>query len=164
MKSPAYYDGTAWQTLLSTGNGGGIDPNADSIVYRTGPNNASLTGGNFRVESISLGGAVGEERSIATVAVPLHINSINLQKQFMLNIPISGQLEVLVYKRGATTASYMYKFTNTTILATSNSFVENQLSGSVSYTISADKISYRDVANNISFGWSYVAPLGLTIY
>jgi len=163
-KSPAFYDGTKWQTLLSTGNSGAIDPNADSIVYQIGPNNAGLSGGWFKVSSLNMGGTVGEDRATANVTIPWHINAINLQKRFMQTLAISGQLEILVFKRGAPAASYAYKFTNTSIVATSNSFAENELSSAISYTIKADKMSYKDVVNNISFGWSYVSPVGLTTY
>ena len=161
-KSPAFYDGTSWQTLLNTANdfGGGTD----SIVCQFGPNNASLTGGYFPVESIFLGGSAGEDRFTTSIVMPRNINTINLQKQFMLNSSISGQLEVLVYKKGASTASYTYKFTNTKIVANTFAHSQDNLPTSVAYYITADKLGYKDVANNISFGWSYVSPVGLTTY
>ncbi len=162
-KAPAFYDGTAWQTLLNTANA--FNPNTDSIVYGIGPNSATLAAGPFPVESIQLGGSGGEDRFATQISIPLHINSIGLQKQFMLKTPLSGQLEVRIFKRGATTASYMYKFTNLTIVANSFGFSDNNLSQSVTYVITCDKISYKDVANNISFGWNYAgSPLGLTTY
>ncbi|MES2774436.1 MAG: hypothetical protein V4722_09640 [Bacteroidota bacterium] len=163
-KRPTFHNGTSWKSMARLEGTNTIDPNADSIVYFIGPNSAGLAAGPFPVESFATGGSAGEERFTANIVVPWHINSIGLQKQFMQKTILTGQLEVRIFKRGAATASYTYKFTNLTILANSFGHSDAGLPPGIAYSIWADKLSYKDVVNNSSFGWSYVAPMGLTTY
>ncbi len=163
-KTPAFHNGTTWQSMARLEGTNAIDPNADSIVYALISNNAGLAAGPFPLESLSMGGSSGEDKLTASLAIPFHINSIGLQKLFMQKATVTGELEVRIFKRGATTASYTYKFKNFEILANSFGHSTGNLTPSISYTMWAEKLSYKDVANNISFGWSYVAPVGLTTY
>ncbi|MES2774435.1 MAG: LamG domain-containing protein [Bacteroidota bacterium] len=163
-REPAFHNGSSWQSFLNPDNSNVIDPNSDSIVYVIGPNNAGLAAGPFRVQDIQLGGSFPEPISVSNIVIPFHLNSIGLQKQLMQETTITGEMEVRVFKKGSPAARYTYKFTDVTILASSFGNSTGSLAQSVSYTIKANKMSYKDVVNNISFGWRYVAPVGLTTY
>ncbi|MEO7312811.1 MAG: hypothetical protein ABIX01_20675 [Chitinophagaceae bacterium] len=74
-------------------------------------------------------------------------------------------MEVLIYKRGATTPSFSHKFTNITILANSSGFATGYPSQSISFAIQADILGYKDWVNGTSFGWSYLTtPPSLVAY
>jgi|GEM_PF-1027939 len=163
-KTPTFHNGVTWKSMARLEGTNAIDPNADSIVYTLLNNTSILATGIFPVESLSTGGSSGEDRFVASLTIPYHINSINLQKYLMQKASIPTDMEVLIYKRGASTPSYTYKFKNPAILANSFGHSTGSLTPTLAYTIWADKISYKDVANNMSFGWSYVSPLGLTTY
>jgi hypothetical protein len=163
-RTPTFHNGTTWRSMARLDNTNTVDANADSIVYTLLNNTSILAAGPFQMESLSMGGSTGEEKLTANITIPYHINSVNMQKIFMQKIPVAAEMEVRIYKRGVATPSYTYKFKNFSILANSFGHSNGNLTPSLSYTIWADKLSYKDVVNNISFGWSYISPIGLTTY
>jgi hypothetical protein len=151
-KAPAFHNGTAWQTLSSLNT---VVANADSIVYTIGSANGFIAG-TYRLENIATGGSQGEDKLTANLTIPIHANTLQFQKIFFQKLKTTGALEVLVYKKGGTTPIFSHKFTNITVLALSSGFTTGSPSQSVSYTIQADILGYKDWVNGSSFGWSYL--------
>lgn len=154
-KTPTFHNGAAWQTL---GSLNAAVPNADSIVYTIGSANGFVAG-TYRLENIATGGSAGEDRLVANLTIPIHANTLQFQKIFFQKLKTTGPLEVLIYKKGGTTPIFSHKFTNIIVLALSSGFSTGYPSQSVSYTIQADILGYKDWVNGSSFGWNYLTTV-----
>jgi type VI protein secretion system component Hcp len=154
-QSPAFYNGTVWNSLASALSGS----TGDSITYAiSGPGNPLFAAGNYKVVSMSFGGS-NSGTTVNTTNVQdvfftksKDINSIGFLNS-MIGGTLLGMIEFKIYVPGQATPYYSIKLTNWRV----SSAQQGTGSGGVfTESISATPtiIGFKDWTNNLSFSFN----------
>ena len=154
-QSPAFYNGTIWNSLASAIAGS----SGDSITYAiSGPGNPLFASGNYNVVSMSFGGSnsgsPGYVAYIQDVSFTKNkdINTIGFLNS-MIGGTLLGMIEFKIYVPGQATPYYSIKLTNWRV----SSAQQGTGSGGVfteSISASPGIIGFKDWTNNLSFSFN----------
>jgi type VI protein secretion system component Hcp len=154
-QSPAFYNGTVWNSLASALSG----TTGDSITYSIyGPGNPLFVAGNYKVTAISFGGSNPGTTVNSTYIMDVNftknkdINSIGFINSMIQGL-LHGAIEFKIYVPGQATPYYSIKLTNWRV---SNAQQGTGYGGVFTENISATPgiIGYKDWTNNISFSFN----------
>jgi len=153
-QSPAFYNGTSWNSLASAISGSG----GDSITYAiSGPGNVLFVSGNYPVISMSFGGSNVSTPSNANIqdvsfTKNKDINSIGFLNS-MIAGSVNGTIEFKIFVPGQTTPYYSIKLTQWRVSSVQQSTGLGEViyeSNSVYPVI----IGFKDWTNNLSFSYN----------
>ena len=153
-QSPAFYNGTSWNSLASAISGSG----GDSITYAiSGPGNVLFVSGNYPVISMSFGGSNVSTPSNANIqdvsfTKNKDINSIGFLNS-MIAGSVNGTIEFKIFVPGQTTPYYSIKLTQWRVSSVQQS---TGLGGVIyeSNSVYPVIIGFKDWTNNLSFSYN----------
>lgn len=159
-KTPAFYDGSNWRIM----SGASVSGNSygDSTTYTVISGFSTLTVGTYSLASISLSGIVSELASsnVFQLSKPKDANTIGFIK-LLYDGKGNGAntivLEIKVFRKGASTPYFSYKFKNMKILVYSMGDDGSGNKVTDNYTLQAKLFGWWDYTANVGTAYDFTS-------